>query len=56
MKKQTKKQVKTLYVRNIRNDNHQWLHDISVKNGYCPSTALNRILDYVKKETDLEML
>lgn len=67
MKKKTVKQkakptveavsaVKTLYVRNLREDNYEWIKKQAVKRGYCPSTLLNRLVDHARTETKLEML
>lgn len=49
-------EFKTLYVRKLRSDNHEWIKKEADANGYCPSTLLNRVVDYIRKETTLEML
>lgn len=50
------KETRTLYVRNLTQENYTFVKEQADKNGYCPSTLLNRILNFVKKETKLEML
>lgn len=55
--KQTKKKpVRTLYLRNVSIENYAFIKEQSEVRGYCPSTVLNRIIDFVQKETDLQML
>ena len=55
-KQEKKKVVRTLYVRNISFENYAFIKEQAQERGYCPSTVLNRIIDFVQKETDLEML
>jgi hypothetical protein len=53
---QNKSEVKSLYVRKLQKDNYDFIKEESEKRGYCPSTFLNRILNFIKKNTNLEML
>jgi len=61
MKKQSKKTKgkdvsSPLFLRRMKQDNSDWIREMAKSKGYSPSVVINRIVQYVRTETSLEML